>query len=77
MVPLQAVQSWGNAVGLGLIALQHFFKIIPLDATSYYVDYVPVAFTWEWFALINVGMAVIGVAMMALPSRTARESQTI
>lgn len=61
--------AWGNAVGLGLIALQHFFKIIPLDAASYYVDYVPVAFTWGWFALINVGMAVIGVAMMALPAQ--------
>lgn len=61
--------AWGNAVGLGLIALQHFFKIVPLDAASYYVDYVPVAFTWGWFALINVGMAVIGVAMMALPAQ--------
>lgn len=66
--------AWGNAVGLGLIALQYFFKIIPLDAASYYVDYVPVAFTWGWFALINVGMAVIGVAMMALPAQLTIEN---
>ena len=61
--------AWGDAIGLGLIALQYFFKIIPLDAAAYYVEYVPVEFCWGWFALINVGMAVIGVAMMALPAQ--------
>lgn len=65
--------AWGNVVGLGLVAMQYFFRVIPLDAASYYVDYVPVAFCWGWFAAVNVGMAVIGVASMVLPSRAALE----
>lgn len=64
---------YGDIIGLGIIAVQYFFKVIPLDAASYYVEYVPVAFCWGWFILVNVGMAVIGIAMMALPSKTADE----
>ena len=66
--------AWGDAVGICLIALQYFFHVIPLDAASYYVEYVPVAFTWGWFILINMGMAVIGIAMMALPAQLTIEN---
>lgn len=37
---------FGNIIGLGLVALQHFTRIIPLDAATYYVSYVPMAFPW-------------------------------
>jgi len=63
--------AWGDAIGIGLIALQYFFKIIPLDAAAYYVEYVPVEFCWGWFVIVNIGMGIIGIAMMILPSRTA------
>ena len=33
---------WGNLIGLSLGAAQYYFKIIPLDATSYYMDHVPI-----------------------------------
>jgi len=63
--------AWGDAIGLGLIAVQYFLHVIPLDAASYYVEYVPVAFCWGWFVVVNVGMAVIGMGAMVLPSKTA------
>jgi len=61
---------WGDVIGLCIIAIQYFFHIIPLDATAYYVDHVPVEFCWGWFLLVNIGMAVIGIASMVLPSKT-------
>jgi len=51
--------------------VQYFLHVIPLDAASYYVEYVPVAFCWGWFVVVNVGMGVIGMGAMVLPSKTA------
>ena len=64
----------GDIVGLALIAVQYFTHIIPLDAASYYVEYVPVAFCWGWFIIINIGMAIIGMAAMIIPAKLTIES---
>lgn len=59
---------WGNIVGLGLAAVQYFFHIVPLDATAYYVSYVPVAFhLWGWL-LLNVGTLAVIILMLLAPS---------
>ena len=59
---------WGNIVGLGLAALQYFAHLIPLDATTYYVEYVPIAFAWGWLILLNVATIAISLIILLLPS---------
>jgi len=59
---------WGNVIGLGLAALQYFSHLIPLDATSYYVDFVPVAFPWLALIALNVGTILISVFFLMAPS---------
>lgn len=59
---------WGNILGLGLVALQYFTQAIPLDATVYYVSYVPMAFPWGWLVALNVGVLVVAWLIMLAPS---------
>ena len=59
---------WGNAVGLGILALQHFFGIVRLDPSVYYVDRAPVAFDVPLFLLINAGTLLVTLLALVLPS---------
>jgi len=58
----------GNIAGLSFIFLQSRFEIVKLDPASYYVDHVPVMFTWGRFALLNAGTFVICSLIMLLPA---------
>ena len=58
----------GNIIGLGLVALQHFTRIIPLDAATYYVSYVPMAFPWGWLIILNLGVLAISWLVLLAPS---------
>ena len=49
--------GWGNFLGFGIGLLQYYGRIIPLDAASYYMDHVPIAFNWP--AVIGVNLLVI------------------
>jgi len=57
----------GNALGLGIGFLQDQFKLIPLDAASYYMNYVPIDWNWSAFILINVGIIVLTAAVLLIP----------
>lgn len=59
---------WGNVIGLGLCALQYFTHLIPLDAASYYVSYVPMAFPWGWWIALNVGTLLVSWLILLAPS---------
>jgi lipoprotein-releasing system permease protein len=59
---------WGNIIGLAIIAIQHFTHAIPLDPTSYYVDYVPVQLSLSRWLLINIGLAIASILMLVGPS---------
>lgn len=59
---------FGNIIGLGLVALQHFTRIIPLDAATYYVSYVPMAFPWGWLIILNLGVLAISWLVLLAPS---------
>ena len=59
---------WGNLVGLLLCILQYYFHIIPLDSSVYYVHFVPIAFTWGYWTLLNVGTIVISLLVLIGPS---------
>lgn len=59
---------WGNIVGLTLCAVQKWTGLIPLDPKNYYLDCVPIEFNWVFLILLNVGMLVLSVAMLIVPS---------
>ncbi len=58
----------GNVLGLGLCAVQYFTHLLPLEAATYYVNYVPVAFPWGWWLLLNIGTIAISLLVMLAPS---------
>ncbi len=59
---------WGNVLGFALCAIQYFWHIVPLDAATYYVDYVPMAFPWGWIALMNIGTIFVSLLVLLAPS---------
>ena len=59
---------WGNVLGLGLVAVQYFTQVIPLDASIYYVSYVPMAFPWGWLVALNIGVLLVAWVIMLAPS---------
>lgn len=61
----------GDLLGLGLAAAQRFWEIVPLDPESYYLTAVPIAFPWLALGLLNVGVLVIGAAVLLVPASAA------
>lgn len=59
---------WGNILGLGIAAVQYFGHLMPLDPTTYYVNFVPVTFAWGWLIALNVLTIVVSLAILILPS---------
>ena len=59
---------WGNILGLALCAIQYFGHILPLDATTYYVNYVPMAFPIGWLLLLNIGIILVSTLILLAPS---------
>ena len=59
---------WGNIIGLGIAALQYATHLIPLDATTYYVDFVPVSFAWGWIIALNILTIGLSLLILLLPS---------
>ena len=58
----------GNVLGLGLCWLQYAFHLVPLDPASYYVSFVPIAWTWGAWALLNVGTLLLIMLILLLPA---------
>jgi len=59
---------WGNIIGLFLIFIQQYFGIFKLDPQSYYVSTVPAYFTPLYFTYLNIGVIVVTVLMLIVPS---------
>lgn len=59
---------WGNIVGIGLIALQHYTGIVSLDPSTYYVSTVPVEFNFLIILAINIATLVVSVLALIAPS---------
>ncbi len=57
----------GNIIGIGLCLLQQQFRIVAIDPEMYYMDRVPIEFTWLLVPM-NIAMFVISVAALVLPS---------
>lgn len=59
----------GNALGLGLIALQNGTGWVQLDPESYLVSTVEMAWVWARFAAANVLVTLVCVLCLLLPVR--------
>jgi len=59
---------WGNLIGLGLLFIQKYFKIFPLNPETYYVTEVPVYIGWQYIIAVNVGTLVLCLLMLLIPS---------
>jgi lipoprotein-releasing system permease protein len=58
----------GNIAGLGLAALQYYFNLIPLDASNYYMSYVPIEFNWLVIAALNLLIFMLVSAVLFIPT---------
>ncbi|MBP8155698.1 MAG: ABC transporter permease [Leadbetterella sp.] len=58
----------GNIFGIGIAFLQSEYKIVKLDATNYYMNFVPIE--WNWWIVIIVNLCVFVVVLLVtyLPS---------
>lgn len=61
----------GNIVGIGICSVQKHWHILPLDADSYYIDYVPVNLDILALLLINAGIIAVIILSLLLPAMYA------
>lgn len=59
----------GNLIMVTLLGVQEKTHIVPLDAESYYIDFVPVSLSPLYIVLLDVGVVVITYFVLILPSR--------
>ena len=59
---------WGNIIGIGLLLIQKYFKLIKLDPTIYYVNEAPVYLAIDYILLLNVGTLIVCFSMLLIPS---------
>lgn len=59
---------WGNLIGLGLLFIQKYFKLFPLNPETYYVTEVPVYIGWEYIVGVNIGTLILCLLMLLIPS---------
>ncbi len=59
----------GNVLIIALLLMQDKLHIFRLDASSYYIDFVPVQLDWTAFALLNLGVIAIIYLTLIFPSR--------
>lgn len=58
----------GNMAGIGLCLLQQRFRLVPLDASTYYVDVVPIELNWTYVVVLNICLAILILLALLLPT---------
>ena len=59
---------WGNVIGLSIIFIQHYFKVITLNPETYYVTTMPVYISFTAIVLLNIGTLFLCFLMLIIPS---------
>jgi lipoprotein-releasing system permease protein len=59
---------WGNIIAVLLIVIQNTFEIFKLNPVTYYVDVVPVNFSFLHLILLNAGTLLATTLMLVIPS---------
>ena len=60
---------WGNIIGLGLCFLQYQFHFMKLNPHDYYMEYVPIEWSWATILFLNVLVSVTVAIVLILPTR--------
>lgn len=68
---------WGNLIGLGFCLLQKNFKLIKLDAESYYMNYVPISIDWLTVLLLNLLTILLVLAVITIPTLVVSKMKLI
>jgi lipoprotein-releasing system permease protein len=58
----------GNLLGIGLCALQYYFKIIHLNPSDYYMSYVPIGWNWDIVLGLNVLTFITVSLIITIPT---------
>ena len=58
----------GNIIAFFFAFLQKYFSIISLDATTYYMDHVPINFDLNYILLLNFGTLIVCYLILIIPS---------
>ncbi|PQB06004.1 ABC transporter permease [Aureitalea marina] len=59
---------WGNILGIGLLLVQKYFKVFPLDPDTYYVTEAPVYLDLGYILALNAGTFLLCLVMLLIPS---------
>jgi lipoprotein-releasing system permease protein len=59
---------WGNIIGLSIIGIQYYFKVITLNPETYYVSTMPVYISLTSIALLNLGTLLLCFLILIIPS---------
>ncbi|MEO6302770.1 MAG: FtsX-like permease family protein, partial [Bacteroidia bacterium] len=59
---------WGNLFGITACLLQYYFKVVKLDSSIYYVEYVAVDINWMYFLGLSIGTFIVCFIMLLLPT---------
>lgn len=60
---------WGNLIGLGLLGVQYYYRLIKFpNPEEYYMAFVPVSISISDILFLNIGVMLVSVAMMLIPS---------
>lgn len=58
----------GNIIGIGMILLQKYTGIIPLDPEAYYLDHVPMLLSAPALLILNVCIIIVSLIVLIIPS---------
>ena len=57
----------GNAIAIAMCVIQQLTGIIAIDPEMYYMDKVPIEFSWLLVPM-NIAMFLISIAILVVPS---------
>ena len=59
---------WGNIIGIAILLIQKYFKIVTLNPETYYVNSVPIYLNISYILFLNIGTLLLCLAMLLIPS---------
>ena len=60
---------WGNFIGIGLLLIQKYFKLFPLNPDTYYVTEAPVYLDLGYILVLNSGTFAVCLLMLLIESQ--------
>ena len=59
---------YGNVIGIGLLLIQKYFKVIKLNPESYYVNVAPVDINLFFILVLNIMVVFMCLIVLLIPS---------